>query len=252
MQRSAAQQAGVFDGDVQGVDPGIDDGEVGVLIERVERQPQAEALGQRDFLFHRFIRVDFAIDVAGQRIFRQVFRHQVAAVGSGVNQHVVGRRGDAAVEHGLERLVAGFTGFKRQVVAKNNVAFLAPGEQCGDISQINQMLFVDLNQAQALGGKLRQLRFHQRGFAGATRASQQHVVGRAASDELARILRDALFLLVDAGQVCGFNRMRMRHRFKPAAVTALAPAVRRRPPVGRGRRGRQPGFEPRQHRLGAG
>ena len=67
--------------------------------------------------------------------------------------------------------------------------------------------------------ELVQHRLDQRGLAGAARAGQQHVVGAAARDELARVLLDARLLLVDALQVG-----------EPDAMRMVAP-----PPGGRGR-----------------
>jgi len=111
---------------------------------------------------------------------------------------------------------------------------------------------VHFDQAQAFGCKLAQQRFHQRGFAGTARAGQQHVVGRAACQELARVLLDALFLFVDAGEICQLDLVRVRHGFDPAGVAALAPSESNRSvPVSGRWHCRQPRFQPRQHAFGA-
>ena len=50
--------------------------------------------------------MDLVADVLGLEVLVHVLRHQVAAVGGGVDQHVLGGGRDRAVEHHLERDVA--------------------------------------------------------------------------------------------------------------------------------------------------
>jgi hypothetical protein len=72
-----------------------DDIEVVVLAERIEGQPQPEALGQRDLFLDRLARMQVAVvamAVAG--VVRHLFRHQVAPVRGRVDQHIVRLRRD--------------------------------------------------------------------------------------------------------------------------------------------------------------
>src|SRR3569623_2632702 len=46
----------------------VDDGEILILIDRVERQAQAEAVGQRNPLLHRLAEMDFGADQLGALI----------------------------------------------------------------------------------------------------------------------------------------------------------------------------------------
>src|SRR5262245_54157326 len=50
-------------GAAEDLQPVPDDGEVLVLVEGIEGHPQAEALGERDLLFHGLARVDLVADV---------------------------------------------------------------------------------------------------------------------------------------------------------------------------------------------
>jgi hypothetical protein len=99
-----------------------DDVQVGVLVERVERDPQPEAFGQRDLLLDRLAGMDLLADALALEVLGEILGHQVAAVRGGVDQHVVGRGRDRAVEHDLQRLVARIAGVEGQVVAEDDEA----------------------------------------------------------------------------------------------------------------------------------
>src|SRR4029453_5055015 len=86
-------------------EPAGDGGEIVVLRERVERDPQSEPLGQRNLLLYGLARVHFFSDVLRLEVLREVLRQQVATIRRGVDQHVTTGSGDRAVEHHLERLV---------------------------------------------------------------------------------------------------------------------------------------------------
>ncbi|MNL80211.1 hypothetical protein D3C87_2070050 [compost metagenome] len=64
----------------------------------MEAQPEAEAIRQRYLFFDRFAR----IDRRGALILDHVARHQVAAVGGGVEKDIVRTPFETAVEDGLE------------------------------------------------------------------------------------------------------------------------------------------------------
>ena len=65
-----------------------DRGEVVVLRERIERDPQAEALGQRDLFLDRFAGMDLLADVPRLEVLGEVLGQQMAAVRRRVDQHV--------------------------------------------------------------------------------------------------------------------------------------------------------------------
>ncbi len=177
----------------------------------------------------------------------------MAAVGGGVNQHIVRLRGDAAVERDFQRLVAALALLETQVIAKDDEALRPPGDQVDDIGQIGQVALVDLDQAQALRRILVQASLDQRRLAGAAGAGQQHVVGRPALHELLRILLYLLLLRRDIVQIIQTDVRDMCHRLQEsgALTAALAPAESGGAlPVGCMRRRRQDGFEARQQRFG--
>src|SRR5688572_29876715 len=72
--------------------PVLDDGKVLVLVERVERDPQAEALGERNFLLDGLAGMDLLADVTRLEVLLHVLGHEVAPVGGGADQQVL-RRG---------------------------------------------------------------------------------------------------------------------------------------------------------------
>ena len=75
----------------------------------------------------------------------------MSAVGSGVDQDILGRRRERTVEHDLQRLVARIAGVEREVVAENDEALGAPFDQFDDVGQVGQVAFLDLDDAQAIG-----------------------------------------------------------------------------------------------------
>ena len=64
----------------------VDGGEIVVLAERIERNPQAEALGQRDLLLDRFAGMHLLADVLRLEVLAEVLGQQVAAVRRRVDQ----------------------------------------------------------------------------------------------------------------------------------------------------------------------
>ena len=82
-----------------------DDFQILLLIEWIERQPQAESFGERDFFLGGFARMNFTIlGVFGFEVFAHLFRDQMAAIAGCVDEQVVVGRGDAAIEHRLSAL----------------------------------------------------------------------------------------------------------------------------------------------------
>ncbi|SAI72641.1 Uncharacterised protein [Bordetella ansorpii] len=195
--------------------------------------------------------MDLAVGlVPGLQVLAHVFRHQVAPVGRGVDQHVVARSRYRAVQHRFQRLVAGLAFLEGQVVAEHDVALVPAGDQFDDVGQVAQVGLVDLDQPQALAAVGGQHGLDQRTLAGAARAGHQHVVGRLLLQELPRVAVDDVLLALDVLQVVHVDARDVAHGIEPAARTALAPAVGMRGPVDVGRRGGQPGFQLRQHAFG--
>ena len=115
-----------------------------VLAAVVEAEPEAEAVRQRHLLLHRLRRVD------GGRalVLHHLARHQVAAVGGGVEDDVLGAPLDAAFEHGLERLVARVVLVEGEVVAEHDEAVRAVAQCSKAARQRGDVLAVDLDELQ--------------------------------------------------------------------------------------------------------
>jgi acetyl-CoA synthetase len=60
-----------------------------ILAEWIERQPQAETVGQGDLVLYRLTGMQFAVDHLRGFVVAVTLRQQMAAIGSGVEQHIV-------------------------------------------------------------------------------------------------------------------------------------------------------------------
>jgi hypothetical protein len=129
---------------------------------------------------------------------------------------------------------------ERQVVAEHQVALGAPGDAVGDLGQVDQVVLLDFDQAQALLVVLVEQTLDDGRLAGAARARQQHVVGGPALEELPRVLLDLVDLRADALQVRQAHAVHVAHGLQPPTRVepgSLAPAKSdARTPVGGGRR----------------
>src|SRR5688572_7739135 len=107
-------------GDRELVIAGVAAHHLNILLMRavVESEPEPEAIRQRDLLLDRFR----GVDRGGALVLHHVARHEVAAVGGGVEQHVGRPSLDAALEHRLQRLVARVVAVEGEVVAENEKA----------------------------------------------------------------------------------------------------------------------------------
>src|SRR5262245_2757018 len=92
------------------LEPHGDDLEIVALVEGIERRPQPEALGERYLLLRRLARMDLFAHVLVLEVLLHVLRHQVVAVGGGVDHAVLGSGRDRAVEHHLQRLESRLVG----------------------------------------------------------------------------------------------------------------------------------------------
>jgi membrane-bound lytic murein transglycosylase A len=156
-----------------------------------------------------------------------------------------------AAQHALERLVREIPFVEGKVVAEQDEALPAPGDQVDDVRQADEIALVDLDHAEPILGMLGQQRTDQRAFAGSARPGQQHIIGAVAGEKLTGVGEEARLLGVDVLQVCQVNALQMADRLQPAAALACAPAMGVRLPVGLRRSGRQTGFQATEHLFGA-
>ena len=94
--------------------------------------------------------MDFVADTMGFEVFFEIFRHQVATVGGGVDQHVFRRGSQGSVQDDLQGLVRGIARIEREIVAENDKAFRAILEKLDDDRQVDEVTFFDLDHAQPL------------------------------------------------------------------------------------------------------
>uniref|UniRef100_A0A1I8ALD0 Secreted protein n=1 Tax=Steinernema glaseri TaxID=37863 RepID=A0A1I8ALD0_9BILA len=172
-----------------------------LLGERVERQPQTEAVRQGNLVLDGLAGVQLAVDHLPVLVVALLFRHQVPTVGGGIQQNVVRRLLEGAVQHALEHAVVALPSLERQVIAEQHETLWQFVQLFHHPRQVRQVVTLDLDQAQPLWGVLCQQGTHQRRLAGAARAPQQRVVGRHAIDELAGIAAQLFTLPVDTDQV---------------------------------------------------
>ena len=150
----------------------------------MEAQPQAEAVGERNFFLHCLA----GIDRGAAFIVHQVARHQVAAVGGCIEQHILGPAFDAAFQRRLERLVTGVVLVEGKIVAIKQEAALAGAQQPQKLGQAGDILAMHLDQHQTavalvFGVERGMHRLDQRAFAHAARAPEQRIVGGQAPAE---------------------------------------------------------------------
>src|SRR3954463_2421715 len=203
-------------GAAEGLQPVLDDREVLVLVERVERDPQAEALGKRDFLLHGLARMDLVAHVARLEVLRHVFGHQVAPVGRGADEEIVGGGRNGAVERHLERDVSVLGAVEREIVAEKKEALLARRDATDVRRKDDEVVLPHLDQPHALPGILVEQALHDRGFTGAARAGEEHVVRGLAVDELTRVLLAPVDLFAEAAQARKPDLVHVPPRLQPA------------------------------------
>ena len=169
-----------------------------VLAAFVEAEPQAEAVGQRHLLLDRLVRVDRGRAL----VLHHVARHQVAAVGGGVEDDVLRPALDAALQRRLQRLVGGVVAVEGEVVAEEDEAVRA--RRGGAPSAPAASRCPRGGSRRASGAPCRRLvdagmdRLDQRALAHAARAPEEHVVGRQAAREALGVLDQDVAHAVDA------------------------------------------------------
>ena len=96
----------------------FDHGEEGILIGVMETNPQPKAVGERDLFLDCFR----TMDRGATFILDHIARHQMPAVGSGVEQDIGGPTFNAAIQHGFQRLVIRIFPFKGQIITEHQAA----------------------------------------------------------------------------------------------------------------------------------
>ena len=111
-------------------------------------------------------------------------RHQMATVRGGVEQHVGRPALDAALEHRLQRLVAGLAGIEREIVAEQQAALArCRASRCsrrGRLSMSSRWISTSTSAARRSAVDRGMHRLDQRALAHAARTPEQRVVGRQA------------------------------------------------------------------------
>ncbi len=178
-------------------------------------------------------------------VLLHVLGQQVAAVAGGVDQHVVRGLRDRAVEDRLQRLVAGLAFVEAQVVAEDDEALGALGDQVDDVGQVHQVGLVDLDQAQPARRELVQHALISELLPVPRAPVSSTLLAPRPVDELLGVAQQPLLLRLDLHQRVQADGRHVPHRLEHAGGAALAVAEGdRRRPVGR--RGRV-----RQHALRA-
>src|SRR5579883_3584923 len=150
----------VIDRQIEAVAPGIagDDLVERLLVAIVEAEPEPEAVGQRDFLLDRLARMDRRRAL----VLDHVARQQVAAVGGGIEQHVLGPAFDAAIEHSLQRFVAGVLVVEGEIVAEEETPPAAAAQSREEAGERGNVLAMDLDEDE--GARLRPVDLAMDGF----------------------------------------------------------------------------------------
>ena len=121
------EKLGILHNDARTVGQGTDDPVVFLAAGGGEVDGQAETVGQGQLFFHRVGAVDVAVVLHVVPIVPGLL-DEVAAVGGGIDQHVVGTGLHAALDDGLQELVFHLKILKGKVVNKE--------QELGDIAKV--------------------------------------------------------------------------------------------------------------------
>ena len=199
----------------------VDHREIIVLAAMVEAEPQAEAIRQRHFLFDRFARIDRARAL----VVDHLARDQMAAVGGGVEDDIVGPPLDAPFERRLQRLVGRVAAVEGEIVAKNDEAqrrFAHQRHQRRQALDVFAVNFDELERSGEIGAAIDfgVRRLDQRRLAHAARAPQQRIIGRQAARKTQRIVDQEIANPVDAAQQRNVDPIDLGDRVERRAVGA--------------------------------
>ena len=157
-----------------------------------------EAGHEGEFLLHGIRAVEFIVAV---RAVGPGLADQVTAVGGRVDQHVLGFGLEAALDHCLEVFVFDLELLKGEVIHVDDKAVVAVFDLGQDPLQIAELVFVDLDHAEAAVVILVEDGLDAGGFARAGIAVEQDVVGGASADKCLGIGDQFLLLQFIADQV---------------------------------------------------
>ena len=82
-------------------------------------------------------------------ILNHIARHQMPAVGSGVEQDIGRPAFNAAIQHGFQRLVIRIFPFKGQIITEHQAATRPRAQKAQQFRQGFDVLTMDFNQGQA-------------------------------------------------------------------------------------------------------
>ena len=196
---------------------GFDHGEIDVLAAIMETQPEPESVRKRYFLLHRFS----GVDRGGALVLHHIPRHQVAAVGGRVEDHVVRAALDPALQHRLERFVGGIVVVEREIVAEDDGAPAAVFDDGEQRRQRVDVFAMNFDQQDLVGLALVDVgmrRLYQGRLAHAASAPKQRVVGRQPIGETAGVVQQDIAHPLDPLQQLQIDAVDGRHRLQPMAL----------------------------------
>src|SRR5215210_6813390 len=158
--------------------------QVPLLVGGGEGYSQAEAGSQRELLLHGIA----GVNVVGFVALGEAFADEVAAVGGGVEPHVLGRLLDAAFEEGLERLVLNLVLLEGEVIYEEDKARTAPAQGAEQVRQLFEVLLGELDEPEAAIRVLAQDGLYSGGLAGTRQPVQERVVGSEPGEEAFGVL----------------------------------------------------------------
>ena len=85
----------------------------------------------------------------GEVVFH-VLRQQMPTIAGGINQHIGRRCRHRTIQNRFQGFVTAFTIFKAQVIAEDDELFGATSHHIHNVRQVCEIVFVHLNQTQAL------------------------------------------------------------------------------------------------------
>ena len=147
----------------------------------MESEPKSKTIRQRYFLLNRLARID-----RGRAfVLHHVARQQMAPIGRGIEDHILGPSFDAAFEHRFERFVGGVLRIEGEVVTKDDEVLRRIAQNTHQLRQRLDILTMNFNELQpgcwvrladrSVGG------FDQRGLPHAAGAPQKRIVSRQAA-----------------------------------------------------------------------
>ena len=140
---------------------GLNHVQIFILAAFVEAEPEAEPVGERDFFLDCLVRIDRRRTL----VFNHVARQEVAAVGGGVENHIVGTALDTALKRRFQRLVTRVACVERQIVAKQDEPERRAAQKPHELGQSVYVLAVNFDQFQRQGSRSRGCRdVRMRGF----------------------------------------------------------------------------------------